>query len=66
MYVSLSLVVQRQFTFQSSPRSESGSLTAQAVNAPVFVPKAAATPAPVPQTTSPPPLSASRQSSVAS
>ncbi|KAK0189651.1 hypothetical protein F5146DRAFT_1051881 [Armillaria mellea] len=42
------------------PRSESGSLTAQAVNAPVFVPKAATTPVPVPQTTSPPPLSASR------
>ncbi|KAK0216097.1 hypothetical protein IW262DRAFT_1464629 [Armillaria fumosa] len=53
-------------TPKTIPRSESGSLTAQAVNAPVFVPKAAAAPAPVPQTTSPPPLSASRQSSVAS
>ncbi|KAG7447333.1 uncharacterized protein BT62DRAFT_931175 [Guyanagaster necrorhizus] len=43
-----------------------GSLTAQAVNAPVFVPKAAAASVSFPQTTSPPPLSASRQSSVAS
>ncbi|KAK0497629.1 hypothetical protein EDD18DRAFT_1158663 [Armillaria luteobubalina] len=53
-------------TPKTIPRSESGSLTAQAVNAPVFVPKAAASPASVPQSTSPPPLSASRQSSVAS